>query len=112
MTASGCSPTWARSWSLQCAEHQWGHFSTCLVKRAELANATPAARDPRPKNASRNCPRRAVSSGAIVRAADILGAYLAYLGTRFIATKEAAADAYKAMLVEGGARKFWFWIKV
>lgn len=45
----------------------------------------------------------AVSSGAIIRAAEILGADLAYLGTRFIATREASApDAYKAMLVEGG----------
>jgi nitronate monooxygenase len=45
----------------------------------------------------------AVSTGATIRAAEILGADLAYLGTRFIATKESAApDAYKAMLVEGG----------
>ncbi len=45
----------------------------------------------------------AVSNGANIRAAEILGADLAYLGTRFIATKEAAApDTYKAMLVEGG----------
>ncbi len=45
----------------------------------------------------------AVSNGAIIRAAEILGADLAYLGTRFIATREAAApDAYKAMLVAGG----------
>ena len=45
----------------------------------------------------------AVSSGATIRAAEILGADLAYLGTRFIATREAAApDAYKAMLVDGG----------
>ena len=45
----------------------------------------------------------AVSTGAVIRAAEILGADLAYLGTRFIATREAAApDAYKAMLVEGG----------
>ncbi|HEX7858130.1 MAG TPA: nitronate monooxygenase [Sphingobium sp.] len=45
----------------------------------------------------------AVSSGAVIRAAEILGADLAYMGTRFIATKEAGApDAYKAMLVEGG----------
>jgi nitronate monooxygenase len=44
----------------------------------------------------------AVSSGATIRAAEILGADLAYLGTRFIATQEAAApDAYKAMLVDG-----------
>jgi nitronate monooxygenase len=44
----------------------------------------------------------AVSNGAVIRAAEILGADLAYLGTRFIATKEAAApDAYKTMLMEG-----------
>ena len=30
----------------------------------------------------------AVSNGAIIRAAEILGADLAYLGTRFIATRE------------------------
>ena len=46
----------------------------------------------------------AVSNGATIRAAEILGADLAYLGTRFIATREASApDEYKAMLVEGTA---------
>jgi nitronate monooxygenase len=41
----------------------------------------------------------AVSDGAAIRAAEILGADLAYLGTRFIATRESGApDAYKAML--------------
>jgi len=45
----------------------------------------------------------AVSSGAIIRAAEVLGADLAYIGTRLIATQESAAPpAYKAMLVEGG----------
>ncbi|MGE3691273.1 MAG: NAD(P)H-dependent flavin oxidoreductase [Novosphingobium sp.] len=45
----------------------------------------------------------AVTTGGAIRAAEILGADLAYMGTRFIATKEAGApDAYKAMLVEGG----------
>jgi len=45
----------------------------------------------------------AVSTGAAVRAAEILGADLAYVGTRFIATQESGApDAYKAMLVAGG----------
>ena len=45
----------------------------------------------------------AVSTGAVIRAGEILGADLAYLGTRFIATKEASApDAYKTMIVEGG----------
>jgi nitronate monooxygenase len=42
----------------------------------------------------------AVGTGAVIRAAEILGADLCYLGTRFIATKEAMApDDYKAMLV-------------
>lgn len=46
----------------------------------------------------------AVTTGATIRAAEILGADLAYLGTRFIATRESLApDAYKAMLVEGSA---------
>lgn len=45
----------------------------------------------------------AVTTGAAIRAAEMLGADLAYLGTRFIATQESGApDAYKAMLVEGG----------
>ncbi len=42
----------------------------------------------------------AVSTGAVVRAAEVLGADLAYLGTRFIATRESdAPDEYKALLV-------------
>ncbi len=42
----------------------------------------------------------AVSTGAVVRAAEVLGADLAYLGTRFIATKESEApDEYKELLV-------------
>jgi nitronate monooxygenase len=42
----------------------------------------------------------AVSTGAVIRAAEVMGADLCYLGTRFIATKESMApDAYKAMLV-------------
>ena len=45
----------------------------------------------------------AVTTGAAIRAAEVLGADLAYLGTRFIATRESGApDPYKAMLVEGG----------
>jgi nitronate monooxygenase len=45
----------------------------------------------------------AVGTGAAIRAAEALGADLAYMGTRFIATRESAApEAYKAMLVEGG----------
>ncbi len=44
----------------------------------------------------------AISNGVAIRAAEILGADLAYMGTRFIATQEASApDAYKAMLVDG-----------
>lgn len=42
----------------------------------------------------------AVSTGAVVRAAEILGADLAYMGTRFIATRESdAPQAYKDLLV-------------
>jgi nitronate monooxygenase len=45
----------------------------------------------------------AISTGAVIRAAEVLGADLAYVGTRMIATKESAApDEYKQMLVEGG----------
>lgn len=45
----------------------------------------------------------AVSTGAAIRAAEVLGADLAYLGTRFIATREAGApEAYKQMIVEAG----------
>jgi nitronate monooxygenase len=45
----------------------------------------------------------AVSTGAVIRAAEILGADLAYIGTRLIATQESGAPAaYKAMLVAGG----------
>jgi len=45
-----------------------------------------------------------VSSGAAIRAAEILGADLVYLGTRFIATSESLApDIYKAQLVACGA---------
>jgi len=45
----------------------------------------------------------AVTTGAAIRAAEVMGADLAYMGTRFIATRESGApDAYKAMLVEGG----------
>jgi nitronate monooxygenase len=42
----------------------------------------------------------AVGSGAAIRAAEVLGADLAYLGTRFIATRESdAPDEYKELLV-------------
>lgn len=43
----------------------------------------------------------AIGDGAGVRAAQVLGADLAYLGTRFIATQESAAsEGYKKMLTE------------
>ncbi|MGD0493457.1 MAG: nitronate monooxygenase family protein [Steroidobacteraceae bacterium] len=46
----------------------------------------------------------AMSTGADVLAAQALGADLAYLGTRFIATEEAnASEAYKSMLIESRA---------
>lgn len=45
-----------------------------------------------------------ISSGAGIRAAEVLGADLAYLGTRFIATQESLAPSgYKQMLVDGSA---------
>jgi nitronate monooxygenase len=41
-----------------------------------------------------------VASGAAIRAAEVLGADLAYLGTRFIATRESLApEPYKSLLV-------------
>lgn len=46
----------------------------------------------------------AISTGAHIAAAQMMGADLAYLGTRFIATRESLApDAYKAMLIEASA---------
>jgi nitronate monooxygenase len=46
----------------------------------------------------------ALSSGRAIAAARILGADLAYLGTRFIATTESlASDEYKRMILEGKA---------
>jgi nitronate monooxygenase len=45
-----------------------------------------------------------VSDGVALRAAQVLGCDLAYMGTRFIATRESlAADAYRQMLVEASA---------
>ena len=45
----------------------------------------------------------AISDGHQVRAAEVLGADLAYMGTRFIATEESQAQAeYKQMLVDCG----------
>jgi len=51
----------------------------------------------------------AISTGGGIRAAEALGADLAYLGTRFIATTEANADQrYKAMIVAGRAEDVVF----
>lgn len=42
-----------------------------------------------------------VATGAAIRAGELLGADLAYIGTRFIATKESAAsDEYKQLLLD------------
>jgi nitronate monooxygenase len=47
----------------------------------------------------------AIAHGASVLAAQAMGADFAYIGTRFIATKEArAAEAYKAMIVDSNAQ--------
>lgn len=44
-----------------------------------------------------------ISDGAAIRAVEVLGADFAYMGTRFIATREALAqDAYKQMVVDCG----------
>jgi nitronate monooxygenase len=45
-----------------------------------------------------------ISDGYALRAAEVLGCDLAYMGTRFIATRESMADErYKAMLVSSSA---------
>ena len=45
-----------------------------------------------------------ISDGVALRAAQVLGADLAYMGTRFIATRESLADdAYRSMLVDATA---------
>jgi nitronate monooxygenase len=55
----------------------------------------------------------AVSDGATIRAAEILGADLAYLGTRFIATQESdAPQAYKEMLVSANSADLMYTEKV
>jgi nitronate monooxygenase len=47
----------------------------------------------------------AVTNGAAIRAAEVLGADLAYLGTRFIATQESGVpEAYKQLLVSQAAK--------
>lgn len=51
----------------------------------------------------------AVGTGAAIRAAEILGADLSYLGTRFIATQESrGADEYKAMLLRGSSAELMY----
>ena len=46
-----------------------------------------------------------ISDGHQVRAAEVLGADLAYMGTRFIATRESQAqEAYKQMIVDCGVK--------
>jgi len=46
----------------------------------------------------------AISDGYAVRAAEVLGADFAYMGTRFIATRESnAQEAYKQMLIDCSA---------
>ena len=55
----------------------------------------------------------AVSTGAAIRAAEVLGADLAYLGTRFIATQETAVDPlYKQMIVEATSEDLMFTGKI
>jgi nitronate monooxygenase len=45
-----------------------------------------------------------ISDGRALRAAEVLGCDLAYMGTKFIATRESMADPrYKAMLVDSSA---------
>ena len=47
----------------------------------------------------------AMSDGASARAAEIMGADFAYMGTRFIATQESMAQPeYKQMVVDSGVR--------
>ncbi len=54
-----------------------------------------------------------IATGAAVRAAEILGADLAYMGTRFIASQEAMVDpAYREMLIEGGSTDLVFTHKI
>jgi nitronate monooxygenase len=54
-----------------------------------------------------------ISTGAAIRAAEILGADLAYMGTRFIATQESDVDpAYREMLVDSGSSDLMFTGKV
>jgi nitronate monooxygenase len=46
----------------------------------------------------------AIATGEAIRAAEVMGADFAYIGSPFIATREAhAVDAYKQMIVDGAA---------
>ena len=55
----------------------------------------------------------AVSTGAVIRAGEILGADLAYLGTRMIATKEARVDPrYSQMLADDTSKDLIYTPKV
>jgi nitronate monooxygenase len=55
----------------------------------------------------------AVSTGAVIRAAEILGADLSYLGTRFIATKESEADpVYKDLLLSQTSAELLYTSKI
>lgn len=54
-----------------------------------------------------------ISTGAAIRAAEILGADLAYMGTRFIATQEAATDpVYREMLEHSHSEDLIFTPKI
>lgn len=54
-----------------------------------------------------------LSNGRAIKAAQVLGADLAYMGTRFIATKEAMADqGYKDMLVTAQSKDIIYTDKV
>ena len=54
-----------------------------------------------------------ISNGSAIRAAEILGADLAYMGTRFIATKEAPVhEDYSAMLLESRSEDLLFTAKI
>ena len=54
-----------------------------------------------------------ISTGAAIRAAEVLGADMAYMGTRFIATQEAQTDpAYRQMLEESHSEDLIFTPKI
>lgn len=54
-----------------------------------------------------------ISNGRAIRAAEVLGADMAYMGTRFIATKESQADEdYIDMIIEDGSMDIVYTDKV